>query len=443
VSDRNDRNDGNDGDGGDPRDPPVWRQILARLSGASAAERLFISLAALVLSILVGAVIVLISGWAVSCEQPSLVLFGQDVCYDPVNVYVTMFLGAIGGNPLASGWNPLNFQLASTLSETTLLVFTGLSVAVAFRSGMFNIGTQGQMIAGGLASALAALFVVELVPVGIPGAVLVVAAALVAGSVVGGLYGALPGALKAYADANEVITTIMLNFVAIKIAFVLTSTVFKDPTSQAVQTRPVPGFARLNGVLFPQGSDFGTVALVIAVALAVGVYYLLWHTSGGYDLRTAGIQPEAASYGGVDPKRTIVHSMTLSGALGGFAGGMLVLMVNGRFINATQIPALGFDGITVSILAGNHPLGVGFAALLFGVLKSGSTALQFETAVPPELVGVLRGLIILFVAMPEFFRMAARWTGIGERRRRTDVAATDGGTPENDVETGGGPDGDA
>ena len=395
-----------------------WRDrgegVLARLVAASAGERILISIAALVLSILVGAVIVLLSGWAATCGDPFLTIPGMGgLCYNPVLVYFYLFQGAFGGL----------FALALTLKETTLLIFTGLAVAVAFRAGMFNIGTQGQLVLGALATAVTVLAVAPMVPGGIVGGLLLLPLGLLAGAVVGGLYGALPGALKAYADANEVITTIMLNFVATGIAFVLVSEVFKDPNSQSVETAALPGYATFQPVLpLFAGSDFSLLALAGGLALVAGLSYLLGDTSFGYDLRTSGVQPEAAEYGGVDAKRTMVASMALSGAIAGLGGAVFVMMVLSRW--RTGIPALGFDGITVSILAGNNPLGVVPAALLFGVLKSGSLALEFATGIPKQLVGVLRGLVILFVAMPEFFRMLGRRWGIGERR----AAVTDGGT---------------
>ena len=404
------------------------RDALDRLAEASATERVLISSAALVLSVLVGAALVLVAGRMTACTADEAVYyFGTGFCYDPVVVFDRLFFGALG-DPLGGEWSP-NGQFAVTLRETTLLLFTGLSVALAFRAGIFNIGTQGQMVAGALATALGvgwasafvsgALATVALVPFGV-----------LVGATVGGLYGAVPGALKAYADANEVITTIMLNFIATGIALYLVSGVFKDPNSAANQTVPLPEFARFPSLLFGGQQDFSLVALLFGLVAVAGLYYVLEHTAFGYDVRTTGAQPEAAEYGGVDAERTVVASFALSGALGGVAGAMYVMMVLGTF--QTGIPSYGFDGITVSILAGNNPLGVGVAALLFGVLKSGTTVVQFATDVPPQLVGVLRGLIILFVAMPEFFRLLAR--GLPGRRsgRGPEAAATDGGVAVGD-----------
>ncbi|WP_132057592.1 ABC transporter permease [Halorussus amylolyticus] len=377
-------------------------RTLGRLVDASAVERILISLAALALSVVVGALVVLVSGFILSpcASSPFLATGFGDFCYDPLEVYWVLLQGAFGST----------FNLAITLKETTLLVFTGLSVAVAFRAGMFNIGTQGQLVLGALATGLAVLWVAPFVPAGLVGGVVLMGVGLLAGAVVGGVWGAIPGALKAYADANEVITTIMLNFVATGLAFTLVSEVFKDPESQTVQTRSVPGNAEFPPSLL-EVQDFSIFVLVGAILLAVGIFWLLRGTTFGYDLRTSGEQPEAAEYGGVDSKRMMVSSMALSGALGGIGGAVYVLMVAGYW--QSGIPDLGFDGITVSILAGNNPIGVLPAALLFGALKGGSLAIEFDLAVPKELVGVLRGLVILFVAMPEFFRMIGARYGYG------------------------------
>ncbi len=403
------------------------RRVLRRLVAASAAERILISSAALGLSILLGAVLVLIAGRMTTCTASDAVYyFGTGFCYDPVLVFDRLFLGALG-EPFSGGWSPEG-QFSVTLRETTLLIFTGLSVALAFRAGIFNIGTQGQMVVGGLATAVLVLQASNVVS-GVVGAVLLIPFGVVVGAVFGGLYGSIPGLLKAYADANEVITTIMLNFIATGVTLYLVSGAFKDPGSAANQTVPLPEYAQFPTVLFGGRQDFSLVALAFGVLAIGGLYYLLEHTAFGYDIRTSGLQPDAAEYGGVDAKRTIVASLTLSGAFGGVAGAMYVMMVLGTF--QSGLPSYGFDGITVSILAGNNPIGVGFAALLFGVLKSGTTVVQFATDVPPQLVGVLRGLIILFVAMPEFFRMVGRRVvDPGSKPVATDGGSTEGSADE-------------
>ncbi|MFB6222706.1 MAG: ABC transporter permease [Haloarcula sp.] len=413
---------------GDPQSPDpdgMWthvRQRLIRMSQTSVGDRILIAVSALLLSLVVGTLIVTVAGLMATCRSPVLTIGGSTLCYDPFFVFNRLFLGALG-DPFAGGWSPLNAQFAATLRETTILVFTGLSVALAFRAGIFNIGTQGQLIVGALATALTVLWIGSLIS-GTLAFVLLIPVGLLAGAVGGGFYGAIPGALKAYADANEVITTIMLNFVAVLVTRYLVSTHFADPTSQATQTPSLPIEGQFPSLLFDPRTDFSLLALLLALAFVGSVYYLLEHTAFGYDLRTAGIQPAAAEYGGVNSARTILSSLTLSGALGGIGGAVFVMMTLGKF--QTGVPSYGFDGITVSILAGNNPLGAVFAAFLFGVLKSGSNVVAFATDVPPQLVGVLRGLIILFVAMPEFFRIIGRRLATGDRDRQAPVAAGGG-----------------
>jgi len=360
--------------------------VMGRLVDASAGERLIVSVAALLTAVLLGGVVTLVAGMFAECSA----LF----CYNPLAVYRYLFLA-----PLFD-----SFVLQQTLKNSALLLFTGLAVAVSFRAGLFNIGTQGQLVLGALAAALAAIRVGPAAPEGAIGGVLIAVVAMVAGAVVGGLYAAIPGALKAYADANEVITTIMLNFIASDVAFFLVSAYFQKPDSGSVETRDVPAAARFGPEL----------ALLLAVVLVLLMTYVLWGTAFGYDLRTAGIQPDAADYAGVDAKRMVVTSMTLSGAIGGLGGAVWVLMSVGRWVNG--VPSLGFDGITVSVLASNNPLGVLFAGPLFGSMQAGSLSIDFQLGVPRQLVGVIRGLVILLVAMPEFFRtLGVRWGMGGDR----------------------------
>ncbi|MFC6764100.1 ABC transporter permease [Natrinema soli] len=381
--------------------------LLERLVRASIFDRIVISVAALFAAVLIGGILVFVSGGFASCRA-GLDVAGMTFCYNPMQVYYELFFGALG-HPLEGGWQFTNGSLATTLQQTTLLIFAGLSVAVAFRAGLLNIGTQGQLVVGGLATAVTVVYAASVVPDGLVGTVVLIPLGVLAGALVGGFYGAIPGALKAYADANEVITTIMLNFIAVGITSTLLSSRFQDPNSNNPQTAPVPEYAEIPTVPvigFAGRVDFSLLALAFAVALMIAIAWLFARTSFGYELRMSGTQPEAAAYGGVDEKKMTVASMTLSGALGGIAGAFWVLMVHGRWLE--NVPSIGFDGIAVSVLAGNGPIGVGAAAFLFGVLESGSSRIGTATDVPPELVVILTGLIVLFVAMPEFFRMVGR-----------------------------------
>ena len=292
--------------------------LLNRLVDATVIERIVISFASLLFAVVVGGVIVTVSGTVATCREPAFVLAGREFCYDPIELYRTLFDGAFGSL----------INLGLTLQETSILLFTGLSVAVAFRAGLFNIGTQGQMVLGALGSALTIGWVAPSLPGNIAGTLVIVPLAVLVATVVGGLYGALPGVMKAYADAHEVITTIMLNFVAMGVAFYLVRNHVGDMTTDSVQTTPIPEFARLPPTI--DGTRFSVLVLLFGLLAAVLIYLLYERTVVGYDLRTSGLAPEAADYGGVDAKRNIVGSMSLSGALGGIAGAMYVLMVHYR-----------------------------------------------------------------------------------------------------------------
>ncbi|MGQ3719846.1 ABC transporter permease [Natrialba aegyptia] len=408
--------------------PGRIRRLLERLVRASAMERIAISVAALFAAVLVGGAFVFVSGGVASCRS-GLDIAGVTFCYNPMQVFYELFLGALG-NPLQGGWSPTNLSLAKTLQQTTLLIFAGLSVAVAFRAGLLNIGTQGQLVIGGFVTAITVVFAESIVPGGLVGMLVLIPLGVLAGAIGGGLYGAIPGALKAYADANEVITTIMLNFVAVGITSTLLSWQFQDNNSTTAQTAPVPEYAEVPTIPyigFDERVDFSLLALGFAVVLMLGIAWLFSRTSFGYELRTSGIQPAAAAYGGVDEKRMTVATMSLSGALGGVAGAFWVLMVHGRWLK--NVPSIGFDGIAVSVLAGSNPLGVGASAFLFGMLDSGKSAIGSATNVPPDLVGIFSGLIILFVAMPEFFRMiGTRYVDV----RSPKPARADGGSVPDD-----------
>jgi simple sugar transport system permease protein len=389
----------------DSQYPKPVKRLLRFFVGNSAMERVLISVAALITAVIVSSVIVLIAGY----------LAGEG--YNPLEIFAVLINGAFGspfdlqsGQLFNPGWSLTNFTMGVTLKETTLLILTGLGVAVAFRGDLFNIGAQGQLVLGALAAALALVWAGPLVPGGFLGALVLIPFGLLVGAVAGGLFGAVPGALKAYTGANEVITTIMLNFVATGVAFYSVANYFNDPNLQSVITRPIPEAGRITGIFFSEGGQFSIIALVLALAAVGFVYYVLRHTTFGYDLRVSGKQSPAALYAGADANKMVVSTMTLSGALSGIAGAMWSMMVIGAW--RTGVPSIGFDGITVSVLAGNNPIGVVPAAFLFGVLKGGSNAINFQLGVPPELTAVLRGLIILFVAMPEFFRMIGNRMGI-------------------------------
>ena len=370
---------------------------------------MLLSVAAVGVAVVIGMGVILAAGYAATCQTANFSVIGVSFCYDPISVYSVLLNGAFGST----------FNVALTLQQMTLLLFTGLSFAVAYKAGLFNIGAQGQFVLGALATTVAVLWLAPLTPGGLAGRALLLPAGLLAGVVVGGLYGLLPGVLKARFDTNEVISTLLLNFIATAVAFVLVDRFFNDPSIQGTLTRPIPSEATVSPWLFPQSTNFALSMFVFSLLTVAAFYLLLQRTTIGYDIRALGTQSKAAVFGGVDADFTTVFSMTLAGAVAGIGGAIYVMMVIGRW--QSGLPSLGFDGIAVSVLAGNNPIGLIPSGLLFGILKSGSQAIEFQLGVPRQLIGVLRGLIILLVATPELFRI------LGRTLDRRDVIDLSGG----------------
>ena len=357
----------------------VTGRVTRVLIDAGGLERVAIGVASATLALLVGLVIVAASG------------------YSPVVFVVEMVDGIVGSER----------GIALTLRESSIFILTGVSVAVAFRAGIFNIGVHGQLILGGLAAVMTILYLAPYFPENAVGGWSLVVLGTVAGIVVGGLYAALPGALKAYAAANEIITTIMLNFIALGVGLYLLTGPFQGEGIQEARTDSLPEHATFPELVFSTGS-FSLVGLGVALATVVGAYVLLTRTRIGYDMVTSGKQQSAARYSGVDARRTIVGTMTLSGMIAGLAGAVFGIMVLEGFVDPHGINTYGFDAIAVSLLAANNPLGVVPAGLLFGALSRGGSFIGVTTDIPSQLVDGVVGLVVLFVAAPELFRMAAR-----------------------------------
>ncbi|MBV0925394.1 ABC transporter permease [Halomicroarcula limicola] len=351
---------------------------------ASVLERFAIAVASTLLALLLGAVIVAASG------------------YDAVEFVTALVYGAFGTIS----------NVAFTLRQTTMLLLTGVAVAIAFRAGVFNIGVQGQFVVGGFATVVTVLFLAPFLPTGVVGGVLLMLLGTAAAMLVGGAYAAIPGVMKAYADANEVITTIMLNFIASGVVFYLVDSHLRPEGASAPNTEQLPSYVDLPGFAFGS-SSFSVIGLGVALLTAVVVAFVLGRTRYGYDLVTSGHQAAAAAYAGVDPKRTVVLTMTFSGMVAGLAGAMFAIMILGYYSDPSTFPRFGFDAIAVSLLAANNPLGVIPAALLFGGLDAGGQYIGFTLDVPRQLVDGVVGLVVLFVATPELFRMAGRRTGLG------------------------------
>ncbi len=332
-----------------------------------------------------------------------MTLFGDD----PVAAYQGLYDGAFGS---AKAW-------ARTLLKTTPLILTGLAVAVAFKAGLFNIGAAGQFIIGTVCS----------VAVGIhfEGTPLLIhlPAALLAGIAGGMIWGAIPGLLKVYTGAHEVITTIMMNYIASLFAG---WTVYAggrqgqspgplwDPTARAISETPdVLTSAQLPLMGNPR-LDLH-LGIIIAPLAALLIWWLIYRTTFGFEVRTVGRNADAARYAGMYPRRTTVMAMALAGGLAGLAGAIETLGLNHKF--APEFGgSVGFEGITVALLAQTHPLGVVFAAFLLGSLEAGASRMQFESGVSADIIDVIQALVLIFVAAPLIIR--SLWPG-----KRSSLAA--------------------
>ncbi len=340
--------------------------LRLKLQQSSLISRdLLVPIVSVLLALLVGAIFILIVG------------------ENPLHAYKVLFLESFGSIR----------SIATTLQRATPLIFTGLAVAFAFRCGLFNIGAEGQLYVGAMAAAI-----VGITFTGLP-KMIHLPMAIIAGMVAGGLWAAVPGLLKAKLGVHEVINTIMMNF----IAFYLTDFLVTGPFHGgrwAPETDRIMPTAVLERLFVPTRLNTGIILAVVAIIL---VYIILWKTRTGYEIRAVGFNPTAAEYGGISVSKNIVLAMVLSGALASLAGVEQILGVHGRFIQRFS-PDLGFMGIAVALLGKNHPVGVFFAAVLFGALRTGAAAMDRLTDVPRELVVIIQALIIMFVAADELTR---------------------------------------
>jgi general nucleoside transport system permease protein len=286
-------------------------------------------------------------------------------------------------------------SLERTLERAAPLICAGLGVSLAFRSGLFNIGAQGQILLGATVGGYLA-FHFEMPP----GIHLLVA--LVGSVVAGGVWGGIAGWLKAQTGAHEVITTIMLNYVArFLVIYLLAKNAFQRPGSDDRLSPPPHGSAT-----FPE--IFGVhTGVLLALLVAAGVWWLLERGTVGFEMRAVGASPDAARTAGMRVPRVYFLALAIAGALAGLAAAMLVL---GQSNSLTENVAgsVGFDAITVALLGRATPLGTVLAGLLFGALSAGGLAMQAAAGVPPELAQVLQALIVLFVAAPALVRAVLR-----------------------------------
>jgi ABC-type uncharacterized transport system permease subunit len=282
-------------------------------------------------------------------------------------------------------------SIANTLEESTPLVFTGLSVAVGMRCGLFNIGGEGQLVLGAFASAWVGAKLVGADPVSH------IALCFIAAGAVGAMWALVAGGLKARFGAHEVITTIMLNYIAFALANYLVGIPYFKQPGQIPQTKEILASAVLPRLTMVYQYTRLNLGFAVAIAAVLLAYVMLERTKAGFEIKAVGLNPLASRSCGISVTRSVVLAMGASGLLAGLAGAERVLGVHGHFISPFPY-GYGFAGIAVALLGRNQPLGVLAAALFFGALASGGAQVDMETRVPRELVTVIQATVIIFVA---------------------------------------------
>jgi len=352
------------------------------------SNRFLTTILSIILGLLFGAVALAIAG------------------YNPIEAY-KIVLDGIFGNPK---------YISYTIVRSTPIIITGISVAFAFKTGLFNIGAEGQYIIGALAATIIGAYIK--LPFIIHGLV-----AILGGALAAGIWGGIVGVLKAKRGVNEVISSIMLNWIALYLNNALLnakSLSFRRPNSDSSQK--ILDTAKTNILLKWKTSEAGrvflrehkiireilnppvNVGIIIAIILAIVVWYILKHRTLGYQLKAVGYNKDAAEYAGIDIKKNIMKSMAIAGAIAGIAGATQVLGVSYHVSLLGTTEGYGFDGMAVSLIAGNNPLATIPAGLLFGGLKYGGAKLNSsDLGAPSEIINIVIGVIVLFVAMPKLF----------------------------------------
>jgi ABC-type uncharacterized transport system permease subunit len=358
---------------------PTQRNVVDRMSAY--LPTVMLTIASIVLALLVGAVLIIVSNEEVLSKFSYFFAAPMDAISAALNAvgdaYWALLTGAVGSGAALRG----------TLEKATPLICGGLGVSLAFRAGLFNIGAQGQLIAGATAAAYVG-FTWNL-PV-----VVHLLAALAAALVAGGIWGGVVGLLKAQTGAHEVILTIMLNYVALQILrWLLNLNAFQKPGSDNPTSPVVDKDAQ-----FPQ--LFGVhLGFYVALLAAVVVWWLLSRTTLGFEMRAVGANPDAARTAGMSVAKAYVLAMVFAGVLAGLAGAQQILGHQDPLTDGIA-GSIGFDSITVALLGRATPSGTVLAALLFGALQSGGIQMQAATGTPLSLSTVLQALIVLFIAAP-------------------------------------------
>ena len=324
-----------------------------------------------------------------------------------------LIIKLVGGDPFAAyrGLVQGAFGSPKALSETavwaTPYIFAGLAVAVAFNGGLFNIGAEGQLAFGAVTAALIGYGLPQWLGFDIP-AYIHIPLTVGLGMLAGALWAAIPGALKAYAGGHEVINTIMMNYIALNITSYLLNGPMRDPDplNLSARTPEIALSARIPPI-FANPLLRVHWGFILALLIAALMWWLLWKTNLGFEIRTVGANPDAAKYAGINVKRTIIVTMAISGALAGLAGAIEVTGLNYRHELGFS-SGYGFDAIAIALLGKTNPFGVILASILFGAMRNGATRMQFLTQIPVDIISVIQALILLFVAADMIIRFIYR-----------------------------------
>jgi len=374
-----------------PQEQPS--NFLARATGVGSGvvQALLVPTLALLVALIFGAFIIALTDIdaLVLLREDTLGALGQ-MAEGVWVAYRSLFLGAFGSI----------YALSETLFAATPLILAGLALALGFRAGLFNIGVNGQMIIGGMAAIWVGLHVQ------LP-AILHIPLALVAAILAGAVWAGIAGLLKARTGAHEVITTIMLNFIALFfVEFLLKTPVFQEPGRNNPLSEMLPVSARFPKIF---GGDYRvTIGLLIALAVVYFVGWLLFRSTIGFEFRAVGYNPTAGRYAGMKVAWLYILVMGVSGGLAGIAGANQVMGLPPYQVTQGFAGSIGFDAIALALLGRSHPLGVLWAGLLFGALKAGGRLMQAAAQIPLELVVVVQALIIVLIAAPELVRAIFR-----------------------------------
>ncbi len=322
-----------------------------------------------ILGLLVGAVVMFVSG------------------YDPIKGYIALWNGIFGDA----------YTIGETIRQITPYILAGLAVAFAFRTGLFNIGVEGQLIVGWFAAAYVGITFDELPKM------IHLPLAILAAALAGALWGFIPGLLKAKFKVHEVIVTIMMNYIALHTSNALIRAV-SDGGDNTGSINPT---ASLRSEFFENLTDFSRLhyGIFIALAMVLVMWLILEKTTRGFELKAVGLNQHASEYAGMNVNKNIILAMVISGAFAGLAGAMEALGTFGYASAKGGFTGIGFDGIAVALLGANTPLGVIFGATLFGSLKYGATNMPNEANIPEEIVSIIIAIIIFFVASGYVIRL--------------------------------------